>query len=563
MDVNFELLQSFACKKLINRKDVKSIYDDCKRLNIPIETYMQAKGICNEVQALPALGAFYGLPYSEVGMLDIDNSLVERFEYAYLKKNKFLPVSFNQSGVLKVAIGKPLDMHARSALAIEFTCDFEFVLVPPTQIDNFIDSIVTAISTTNALDDLQKVGDDAFLTNALADGVIGPETEDDVINNPFVRLVDSIIRDSITHNASDIHIEPFETAVKVRHRIDGDLQFKLRFPIEYYPAFSARLKIISGINITEHRIPQDGRIGMRVNGKDYDLRVSTLPTVFGEKFVIRILDKTSFTFSRSELGFEKEENEVIDKFLAHAYGIILLTGPTGSGKSTTLYSFLREVNKPNVNIITVEDPVEYMLEGVNQVQINLKADLTFSSALRSMVRQDPDVIMIGEIRDEDTAEIAVRAAITGHLVFSTLHTNDAPGAIIRLEDMGVSDYLLADALVGVISQRLVKKLCPNCRKKKKTNKSEMQILGIEEPIYIFTPQGCKNCNETGYKGRVSVHEIMYMNDNLRTAITSKKSLKEIRSIALESGMVTLWDNCKKLVMKGTTDIAELMGLFNE
>lgn len=563
MDVNFELLQYFAYKKIINRKDIKPIYDDCTRLNVSVESYMQAKGICNEVEALPALGEFYGLPYSEVSMLEIDSTLVERFEYAFLKKNKFLPVSINRNGVLLVAIARPLDMHASSALAIEFTCDMDFILVPPTQIDNFIDSIVSAISTTEALNDLQDVGDMTLVTKFLTGGTLGPETEEDVINNPSVRLVDSIIRESIPLNASDIHIEPFGEIVKVRYRIDGDLQFGMAFPIKYYQAVCARLKIISGIDIAEHRIPQDGRIGMNVNGRDYDFRVSTLPTVFGEKFVIRILDKTSFTFSRNELGFEMEENAVIDKFLAHPHGIILLTGPTGSGKSTTLYSFLREINKPNVNIITVEDPVEYMLEGVSQVQVNTKANLTFSSALRSIVRQDPDVIMIGEIRDEDTAEIAVRAAITGHLVFSTLHTNDAPGAIIRLKDMGVSDYLLADALVGVISQRLVKKLCPACRKKGKTNRSEMKILGIEEPTYIFKPQGCRNCRNTGYKGRVSVHEIMYMNENLRMAIAAKKSLKEIRSIALDGGMVTLWDNCKKLVLKGTTDIAELMGLFSE
>lgn len=288
-----------------------------------------------------------------------------------------------------------------------------------------------------------------------------------------------------------------------------------------------------------------------------------LPTVYGEKFVIRILDKTSFNFTRTELGFLPEENVVIDKILAHSYGIVLLTGPTGCGKSTTLYSFLKEINKPTVNVITVEDPVEYTMHGVNQVQVNTKANLTFASTLRSILRQDPDIIMIGEIRDEDTAEIAVRAAITGHLVFSTLHTNDAPGAITRLEDMKVTDYLVADALVGVIAQRLVKRLCPACKKRGKTNEAEMRILGIDEPISIFRPQGCHFCSNTGYKGRIAVHEIMYVSERLKSAINAGKPLDELRQICTEEGMVGLWDNCKQLVFKGITDINELMTLYDD
>ena len=349
----------------------------------------------------------------------------------------------------------------------------------------------------------------------------------------------------------------------MRYRIDGDLQERAEFPIESYPAICARLKILSGISIAERRIPQDGRISMNVNGTDYDFRVSTLPTVYGEKFVIRILDKTAFNFSRSELGFTAEENAVIDKILAHSYGIVLLTGPTGCGKSTTLYSFLKEINRPTVNIITVEDPVEYTMPGINQVQVNTKANLTFASALRSILRQDPDVIMVGEIRDETTAEIAIRAAITGHLVFSTLHTNDAPGAVVRLEDMKVTDYLVADALVGVIAQRLVKRLCPACEKRGRTTESEMKILGLSEPATVFRPQGCQFCNNSGYKGRVAVHEIMYMNDKIRNAVTNGAPIEEVRSLAEEGGMVSLWDSCKRLVMQGVTDVSELLTLYND
>ena len=329
MDINYELIQYYAYKKIIKRKQIKNIYDECTRLDLPVESYMQAKAYCTEVEALPALGEFYCLPYTEVDMLEIDRSLVERFEYSFLKRNKFLPISFTNDGILLVAIGHPLDMHARSAIATEFCCDMDFILVPPTQIDIYIDSIVAVISTTNALNDLQDVGDRDVVDRILTGGIQSVETSDDVINNPAVRLVDSIIREAIPFKASDIHIEPFEHTVKVRYRIDGDLQLRVEFPIRSYSAISARLKIISGINIAERRIPQDGRIGMTINGTEYDFRVSTLPTIHGEKFVIRILDKSSFNFTRSELGFTPEENVVIDKILANAYGIILLTGPPG------------------------------------------------------------------------------------------------------------------------------------------------------------------------------------------------------------------------------------------
>ena len=282
--------------------------------------------------------------------------------------------------------------------------------------------------------------------------------------------------------------------------------------------------------------------------------------MFGEKFVIRILDKTSFQFTRADLGFTEEENRLVDKMLAHPHGIILLTGPTGCGKSTTLYSFLKEVNTPSVNIVTVEDPVEYSMQGINQTQVNNKANMTVAAALRSILRQDPDIIMIGEIRDEETAEIAVRSAITGHIVFSTLHTNDAPGAIVRLEDMKVKDYLVADALVGVIAQRLVKKLCPACKKRGRTNAREMELLGLSEPASIARPQGCQFCAGTGYKGRVAVHELMYMNEKMRGAVLVEKNLENLRKLAIENGMTPLFSSCRALVLNGTTSLQELMNL---
>ena len=559
MNINRELLQFYIYKKVIKKKQAEKILEDCERLGVSVRDYMLAKEYTTEARELPVLGEYYCMPYVEIDMLDIDKALFDLFTFEFMKRYKVIPVSMNIEGKLLIAVAKPLDCSSMSAINSQIVSPVDYVLVPPVQIDRYIDSIAAVMSTSAALDDLNTEGDAALFSNKKLD-TDDEIVENDVVNNPSVRLVDSIIKEAVPYRASDIHIEPFEKVVKVRYRIDGDLQERAEFPINSYSAICARIKIMAGLNIAERRIPQDGRINMMVGGKEFDFRVSSLPTVFGEKFVIRVLDKTSFRFTREDLGFTESENVLIDKMLAKPHGIILLTGPTGCGKSTTLYSFLKEVNTSAVNIVTVEDPVEYIMAGVNQTQVNTKANMTFSAALRSILRQDPDVIMIGEMRDEETAEIAVRAAITGHIVFSTLHTNDATGAITRLEDMGVADYLVADALVGVIAQRLVKRLCPECKKKGKTNAKEMEILGINEPISIHRPQGCQFCNGTGYKGRIAVHEIMYMNENMRNAVVREKNLEVLRDLAKQNGMVTLWSSCKSLVEKGITSIHELMTL---
>ena len=562
MNINEELLQFYVYKHLIKRKDVDRVLEESKKLGTNVRDYLLVKEYTTETQELDALGEYHCIPSVEIDMLDIDEELFEKFTFEFMKRNKVIPVSIDKNGTLLVACGKPLDCNAISSIAVCFPGKVDYVLTPPIQIDRYIDSIAAVESTSMALNDLNSEKDQKIFSQQLDDESLVLKN-DDVINNPSVRLVDSIIKEAIPYRASDIHIEPFEKNVRVRYRIDGDLQERASFPIESYQAICARLKIMAGMDIAEHRIPQDGRINMVVGGKEYDFRVSSLPTVFGEKFVIRILDKTSFHFSRSDLGFTDDENEVIDKIINMPHGIVLLTGPTGCGKSTTLYSFLKEINDSRVNIITVEDPVEYTMSGVNQTQVNAKANMTFAAALRSILRQDPDVIMIGEIRDEETAEIAVRAAITGHLVFSTLHTNDAPGAIVRLEDMGVKDYLVSDALGGVIAQRLVKRLCPACKKRGKTNAAETEILGLSEPVSISRPQGCQFCNNTGYKGRIAVHEIMYMNEQMRNAVSSKTDLETLRRLAAENGMRTLWDSGKDLVLSGVTSIQELMTLSTE
>lgn len=564
MNLNFEILQYFVMKKIIKKKDFDFILSELERLNMSPEKYLTLKEYCTETGAYEVLADYYNIPFVEVDMLDIDENLLSMYSYEYMRKNKFLPVTVDKNGVLLIATGNLLDPNSLSAVALCFNGNVDYVLVPPSQIERYIDSIVAVIQTSEALVDLNNAKDEEIFKLAKSfDTASALNKDEEVINNPSVRLVDSIIREAIPFRASDIHIEPFEKVIKVRYRIDGDLQNRADIPIESYGAICARLKIMSGMNIAERRTPQDGRINMIVAGKEYDFRVSCLPTIYGEKFVIRILDKSSFNFTRYDLGFTDNENHIVDKILARPHGIVLLTGPTGSGKSTTLYAFLKEVNKPTVNIITVEDPVEYTMMGINQTQVNAKANMTFAAALRSILRQDPDIIMVGEIRDEETAQIAIRSAITGHLVFSTLHTNDAPGAIIRLEDMGVPDYLVSDALVGVIAQRLVKRLCPACKKRGKTNAKEMELLGIAEPISIFRPQGCQFCNNTGYKGRVAVHEVMYVTDELKALIVREKTLDKLRELAKEGGMVPLWNACRELVFKGYTSIQELMTMNEE
>ncbi len=559
MNINKELLQRYVCKNLLNQADMPEILAECERLQIGVREYLLAKEAVTETAELPVLADYYCMPHSEVDMLEFDKSVFDLFTFDFMKKHKVIPVSYDENGVLIVATAKPLDCHTRSAISVQLSCKCTYILVPPTQIDRYVDSVSASASTSAALSDLNTEKAEQQV-NAMLKGDLSISSENDVINNPAVRLVDSIIKEAIPYRASDIHIEPFEKFVKVRYRIDGDLHNRAEFPIEAYSAICARLKIMSGLNIAERRVPQDGRINMTIGGKEFDFRVSTLPTVFGEKFVIRVLDKSSFHFTRADLGFTEEENSIVDKMLARPYGIVLLTGPTGCGKSTTLYSFLKEINDPSVNIVTVEDPVEFTMNGINQTQVNVKANMTFAAALRSILRQDPDVIMIGEIRDEETAEIAVRSAITGHMVFSTLHTNDAPGAILRLQDMGVDNYLVMDALVGVIAQRLVKRLCPACKRMGHANAKELEIMGLEGPVTIAHPKGCQFCNNTGYKGRIAVHEVMYMNDKMKSLVMDEKNLDVIRREAVKNGMTPLWNACRNLVVSGVTSLQELMSL---
>ncbi|HLS53957.1 MAG TPA: GspE/PulE family protein, partial [Tissierellaceae bacterium] len=381
----------------------------------------------------------------------------------------------------------------------------------------------------------------------------------EVTSAPIVRLLNSIVEQAVRNKASDIHVEPYSNEVRIRIRVDGDLQKIMTLPKNNLSPIITRIKIIGKMNIAEKRIPQDGRVETIINGKEIDMRISTLPTVYGEKAVIRLLDKAGLSFTKESLGFNTENLKVFNEILYQPYGMILVTGPTGSGKTTTLYTALRELNTMEKNIITVEDPVEYKLDGINQVQVNAKAGLTFATGLRSILRQDPDIIMIGEIRDSETAEMAIRAAITGHLVLSTLHTNDSPSAVARLVDMGVEPYLVSSAVIGIMSQRLIKVLCNNCKKAYEASYAEKKFLNypVNQDLTLYSAIGCNTCNQ-GYRGRVGVHEIMPIDAKMRRLIDENVNIEDLREAAIKSGMVPLTEAVMNLAIEGRTSFDEVV-----
>ena len=512
------------------------------------------EGFVTEEQIAHALSEQLHMDMIDLQNVNISQDILALVSPSVLKKNKVLPFEYakDNANVLRVAMADPMDMFAMDDITIITNLQVEPVVSTPRSI-------------MLALDNYYGQGDSAALekyTKEKENQIDGQDDiySEDINNSPIVQLVRSMIEQAVLQRASDIHIEPMERQLRVRYRIDGTLYEKATYSTKLLPAMSARIKIIGGMDITEKRKPQDGRITQVVNRMEYDIRVSIIPTVFGEKIVMRIASKNALTRDKAQLGLNEKDLKLFDHILKNPHGIILVTGPTGSGKSTTLYTALNELNTSQVNIITVEDPVEANLDGVNQIQVNPKANLTFASALRSILRQDPDIIMVGEIRDQETAQIAVQASITGHLVVSTLHTNSAVSTITRLIDMGIDSYLIADSMVGVIAQRLVRRLCPACRKKRLATEEEKMILkrSEAEKLEIYEPVGCGRCDNTGYKGRIGVYEIMEVTPKLKTIISKGGDAEDIKNQALKEGMYTLRMSATELVLDGTTSYSEMM-----
>jgi len=487
----------------------------------------------------------------------IPDDLLSMFEPDILKKYSAIPYMYDDRNVnvILMAMSDPMDMLAVDDLSMISNRMIQPVVATPREIMLAIDKYFGNAEAIKAASDYEQERADLFKEDEM-DRMIN----EDVNNSPIVQLVNSMLEQAVRQRTSDIHIEALEKSVRVRYRIDGALFEKMKYNIKLLPAIVARLKVIGGMDISEKRKPQDGRITTFVDGREYDIRVSILPTVYGEKTVMRITNKGNLTRDISELGFNDEERKVFTHILKNPHGIILVTGPTGSGKSTTLYTALSELNTEDVNIITVEDPVEANVAGINQVQTNVKAGLTFASALRSILRQDPDIIMIGEIRDGETASIAVQASITGHLVVSTLHTNSAASTVSRLADMGVESYLIADSVVGIIAQRLVRRLCARCKNKRLANEDELEVLGFEPgtQVEIYEPVGCPNCDNSGYRGRIGVYEIMEVSNEVKRIISKGGDADQIKDAALKNGMNTLRMSATRYVLDGITSVSEMI-----
>ena len=519
-------------------------------------------GIMNDEIIAEALCHQMGLERVHLAGITIENEVLALVDEKVLRKYMLLPYEFapDNPNVLRVAFSDPLDMIAMDDLSIITGMQIEIRVTTVKDVSQALDRFYGNSEAMKVADQFAAERREKYGNNK-----DGKEESEEVKQAPIVRLVNQIIEQAVHKRTSDIHFEPLENQLRIRFRVDGVLQEAMRHDISLLSAMVARIKIVGGMDISEKRKPQDGRMTQIVDRQEYDIRVSILPTVYGEKIVMRLAQKTALSRDKKDLGFEPEELHRFEDILKHPNGIMLVTGPTGSGKSTTLYTALSELNTEEVNIITVEDPVEANINGINQVQVNAKAGLTFAAALRSILRQDPDIIMIGEIRDGETAGIAVESAITGHLVVSTLHTNSAASTISRLADMGIENYLISDAVIGVIAQRLLRRVCPRCKRMVPADDLEKKELGIPEEKWgeeVLIPhiepnEECLECGGAGYKGRIGIYEIMQMSPALKRIIATGGTAEELEKEAIKEGMNTLVMSANKQVLKGITTLQEV------
>lgn len=493
-----------------------------------------------------------GIPHVNLDKYEINKDVATIIPENIVRKYELIAID-KKDNLLIVAMVDPLNIFAIDDVKLHVKCEVQPVLSSRDKVIRAIEKFYSQETTKKVVEEFEE----RFAPINIE------ETEDsevlEVATAPIVKLLNSIIEQAVRERASDVHIEPTAEDVRVRFRIDGDLREITRLSANSLPGIITRVKIIGRMNIAEKRIPQDGRVESKIVGRDIDMRISTLPTVYGEKTVIRLLDRSNFMFKKETLGFKEKDLATLVKIINQPYGMLLVTGPTGSGKTTTLYALLQELNSVEKNVITIEDPVEYKLKGINQVQVNPKAGLTFASGLRSVLRQDPDIIMVGEIRDTETAKIAVRAAITGHYVLSTLHTNDSPSTVARLIDMGIESYLVSSAVIGIVSQRLVKKLCPKCKKAYEATDTDKKVLGVntKDDLILYMPQGCSSCNN-GYRARTAVYEIMPITEEIRYLINNGANIDDLRKKAIEEGMTTLLESASKLAIEGITSFEEVV-----
>lgn len=536
---------------IITDEQLQSVLDKQVNSNRRIGELLIEEKLVTESDIIDALEMQLGIPHFNPDRLLIQPQLLSLINENLARKHVMIPIK-RDGNLLTVVMADPLNIYAKEDIQIATGCEIATAIGLSKDILSAIEHNYGQQRAEKAVEDFKRQQTVELISEDEVDSL------EEISSAPVVRFINTLMSQAIKLRASDIHIEPYEDILRVRFRVDGLLQEFMAPSRAAHSAIVTRIKIMAGMDIAEKRVPQDGRVETVYNGIEIDLRVSTLPTVYGEKIVIRILNRSQFAASKQELGLTKEDSRIYDSLLKNPHGIIIVTGPTGSGKSTTLYSMLNELNTMHRNIITVEDPVEYKLKGINQVQVNQKAGLTFASGLRSILRQDPDVVMIGEIRDAETAQIAVRAAITGHLVLSSMHTNDAASAVTRLIDLGVEPYLVSTSLVGVISQRLVRRICNTCKESYVAPPEETRFLGEEKQMPLFKGRGCPECGNTGYLGRTAVHEIMVVNGSIRSGINGNTDVDELRRTACTNGMRLLFDKCIELACTGTTTMEEFI-----
>ena len=543
----------------ISREQLQEALAGLKNTDKKIGEILVDLGYVQEKDLIEVLEFQRGIPHADLDKYFFDPSLAELIPENIARRYLAVPIEKSSQGKLKVVMADPTDLVAIDDIEMLSNLNVEPLYGAPKQIRSAIDRLygnddidISSIFEDFNLDDVEEVSD-----NQNEEIYEEEELREMVDEAPIIKLANYIISKAYQKGASDIHIEPEEDKIRVRFRIDGVLEKEMTAPKSSHRALISRIKIIANLDITEHRVPQDGRIKMFFKGEKLDMRVSTLPTIKGEKVVIRLLAQNTNLLDLDNLGLSDYNRKKFGELIKKPNGVILLTGPTGSGKSTTLFAALNELNSPQINMVTIEDPVEYQIAGINQVQAKEKAGLTFAKTLRSILRQDPDIIMIGEMRDQETAEIAVRSALTGHLVFSTLHTNDAVSSITRLIDMGLAPYLVAASLNGVVAQRLVRKLCPHCKEKRKIDKTDLKYLNDPEIEEAYYAVGCERCNNTGYNGRLAIQEIFEIDNQVKEMISDNLSKEKISEYAKNNGMITLKQDGIEKIKAGETDVSEL------
>ena len=556
-----KLGQILIDKRLISQEDLQDALLSQQNTPLKIGQILIKKGLIAEDEVLKALATQYSIDYVETLEFNDADNILGNIPVQFLKRYKLAPYTVKKN-TIKIAINDPLLIQPMDNIKIIYD-SYKIIPVLSTEkeilkiINNHFD-ILKENSTTSVIENLEE-SDFEILSSPIT------ETEDimDMANEaPIIRLVNTVIKQAIEDRASDIHIEPFEKDLIIRFRIDGILYNMFTPPKKYQAAIISRIKIMSNLNIAENRLPQDGRIQLKVGGKDIDIRVSVFPTYYGERIVLRLLNKSDMKFDLDSLGFSKDSLSIFNELIKKTHGIILVTGPTGSGKTTTLYSVLTRLNTPDVNILTVEDPIEYQLHGVGQMQVKPKIDLTFAAGLRSILRQDPDIIMVGEIRDLETAEIAIQAALTGHRVFSTIHTNDAASGITRLLDMGVEPFLIASSVNAFLAQRLVRTICPHCKQSYKPDTVVLKDLGIKSSQIqgkkLYKGKGCEKCINTGYLGRSGIYELLPITNDIRKLIMEHADAVAIKEKAIANGMKTLLQDGIEKAFQGLTTLEEVL-----